>query len=71
MTKELTPEEIKEQLEQIKLAFNALNIGLNQLNQSMETLVKKQRFFIELVEECLPLDDNRKRIIHQKSMRGL
>ena len=35
-----------------------------------ERELKQNRFFIELIEEILPLDDARKRIIHEKTIRS-
>ena len=39
---------------------------LTRANMLKEKELKQQRFFIELIEEVLPISDGKKRAIHQK-----
>ncbi len=43
---------------------------LDKLIELKEIELKQQRFFIELIEEVLPIDDNVKRRVHEKTIRG-
>jgi len=43
---------------------------LDKLIKLKEMELKQQRFFIELIEEVLPIDDNVKRRVHERTIRG-
>ena len=43
---------------------------IEKMNKLKEQELQQQMFFIEIIEECLPIDDTRKKQIHQKSIRG-
>lgn len=43
---------------------------LDKLIELKEMELKQQRFFILLIEEVLPIDDNVKRQMHEKTIRG-
>ena len=38
-------------------------------NKKKKKELKQQLFFIELIEEALPIDDGKKRVIHEKTIR--
>lgn len=42
---------------------------LEKLIKLKEAEIRQERFFIELIEEVLPLDDGKKRSIHQRTIR--
>ena len=42
---------------------------IEKMNKLKEQELQQQMFFIELIEECLPIDDARKKQIHQKTIR--
>ena len=59
MNKMIEPEkleEIKKELETITAAINELGLRFKELNETLRMIEKDARFFVELVEECLPLD---------------
>lgn len=43
---------------------------LHRSNDLKERELKQQWFFIELIEEVLPIDDGKKRGLHQRVMRS-
>lgn len=61
---------LKEENEQLKKKNESMEKTLDKLIQLKETEIKQQRFFIELIEEVLPLDDSIKRGIHQRTIRS-
>ena len=54
----------------MEFLLNQIFIELRKSNELKERELRQQLFFTELIEETLPIDDNKKRIIHQKTMRS-
>ena len=48
-----------------------VSIEVDKLINLKELELKQQWFFIELIEECLPISDGKKRILHEKAMRSV
>ena len=74
MNKMMEPEkleEIKKELETITATINELGLRFKELNETLRVIEKDARFFVELVEECLPLDDYKKRILHERAGRRM
>lgn len=74
MNKMMEPEkleEIKKELETITATINELGLRFKELNETLRMIEKDARFFVELVEECLPLDDYKKRILHERAERRM
>ena len=74
MNKMMEPEkleEIKKELETITATINELGLRFKELNETLRMIEKDARFFVELVEECLPLDDYRKRSLHERAEKRM
>ena len=71
MTEPEKLEEIKKELETINDSINELGLRFRELNETLRVIEKNGRFFVELVEECLPLDDYKKRILHERAERRM
>lgn len=64
-------EEIKKEFETINDSINELGLRFRELNETLRVIEKDARFFVELVEECLPLDDYKKRSLHERAERRM
>ena len=74
MNKMMEPEkleEIKKEFETINDSINELGLRFRELNETLRVIEKDARFFVELVEECLPLDDYKKRILHERAEKRM
>lgn len=74
MNKMMEPEkleEIRKEIETITDTINELGLRFKELNETLRVIEKDTRFFVELVEECLPLDDYKKRILHERAERRM
>lgn len=74
MNKMMEPEkleEIKKELETLTTTINELGLRFKELNETLRMIEKDTRFFVELVEECLLLDDYKKRILHERAERSV
>lgn len=74
MNKMIEPEkleEIKKEFETINDSINELGLRFRELNETLRMIEKDARFFVELVEECLPLDDYKKRILHERAEKRM
>lgn len=67
MTRIVLSEKAMEELSGIREELYRQNeLKRTELNMKKEELAQ-QWFFIELIEEVLPIDDNKKRILHERS----
>lgn len=48
--------------------FRNIYKEIQRMNNLKEMELKQQMFFIELVEEMIPIEDTRKRMLHEKNM---
>ena len=74
MNKMMEPEkleEIKKEFETINDSINELGLRFRELNETLRVIEKDARFFVELVEECLPLDDYKKRSLHERAEKRM
>ena len=70
MNKMMEPEkleEIKKEFETINDSLREIGLRFRELNETLRVIEKDARFFVELVEECLPLDDYKKRSLHERA----
>ena len=51
------------------LLFKNIYKEMIKMNDLKNQELNQQMFLIELIEEMLPIEDNRKRMLHEKSMR--
>lgn len=56
------------ELKSIKVELSRIRKELQNANDLKKKELRQQMFFIELIEEALPLDDNVKRSIHQRAI---
>lgn len=61
----------KKEFETINDSINELGLRFRELNETLRVIEKDARFFVELVEECLPLDDYKKRSLHERAERRI
>ena len=74
MNKMIEPEkleEIKKEFETINDSLREIGLRFRELNETLRVIEKDARFFVELVEECLPLDDYKKRSLHERAERSV
>lgn len=74
MNKMMEPEkleEIKKEFETINDSLREIGLRFRELNETLRVIEKDARFFVELVEECLPLDDYKKRSLHERAERRM
>lgn len=51
------------------LLFKNIYKEMIRMNDLKNQELNQQMFLIELIEEMLPIEDNRKRMLHEKNMR--
>lgn len=51
------------------LLFKNIYKEMIKMNDLKNQELNQQMFLIELIEEMLPIEDNRKRMLHEKNMR--
>lgn len=74
MNKMMEPEkleEIKKEFETINDSLREIGLRFRELNETLRVIEKDARFFVELVEECLPLDDYKKRSLHERAEKRM
>lgn len=74
MNKMIEPEkleEIKKEFETINDSLREIGLRFRELNETLRVIEKDALFFVELVEECLPLDDYKKRSLHERAERKM
>lgn len=74
MNKMIEPEkleEIKKEFETINDSLREIGLRFKELNETLRVIEKDAQFFVELVEECLPLDDYKKRSLHERAERRM
>ena len=64
-------EEIKKEFETINDSLREIGLRFKELNGTLRVIEKDAQFFVELVEECLPLDDYKKRSLHERAERRM
>ena len=53
--------------ETINDSIREIGLRFQELNETLIRIERDTRFFVELVEECLPLDDWEKRRLHERA----